>query len=408
MKMGLRFIVWILILSSLVSFSWAQSGRHRPKPKPGENNSSTNSSTTTANPTENKDGNTDSNGSSSGSTTSTPSTGSAGNSDASKPVIQRADPNEIPDDAPALKIDATLVTVPVVVSDRTGRYVPFLKDEDFKLFEDGVKQDISFFTSERKPFKMGIVMDTSGSISSSMSTIQESAVRFTRELKEDDEIMVVEFNSKVEVLNELTSDRYKIRHSIETTRAGGGTRLYDALYVTAKKMKDEDGRKAIILITDGEDTESRDASERQALDAVLESGALMYVIQFPADEISNYGGGNISMGSPSTFPGSGGGRSSPGRYPDTPFLHDIVKYTGGDTYYAGGRNGLPNVWKKIADDLRHVYVLGYYPTNAIENGGKRQVKVQLKDTGVGAIRYRPGYSTGKNKPNEKDKQTAKS
>ncbi|MBI4852880.1 MAG: VWA domain-containing protein [Acidobacteria bacterium] len=370
MKRYIAFLLICLLLSiGLTDIGSAQSGRIRPKPAPNSNNSSTNSE----------------NNSSEGSNTPKEA----------QPKVVKADPSDFSEDDATLKIDATLVTIPTIVSDRNGRYVPFLKPDDFKVFEDGILQEVSLLSSEKVPFKVALVMDTSGSISDSLEGIQQSAINFVRELRENDEVMVIDFNSRVELRNDFTSDREKIRYSIKTTRAGGGTRLYDALYLAGTKLKGQEGRKAIILLTDGEDTESRDASERDAIDAVLESGALNYVIQFPASD--GYMGTRPTFGGPPTFPGGGGGsrRSGPGRYPDTTFLLDLVRETGGDKYYAGGRNGLPDIWHRIAEELRYVYVVGYYPSNPIENGGYRKVNIQLKDQNHGAVRYKKGYKANK-------------
>jgi Ca-activated chloride channel homolog len=370
----LFFVLFVSLWFSSSNPGLAQSGRNRSAPRPK--------------PSETAPG-------------GAPKSSTPENSSTTPPIV-RAEPGEDdPGEGATLKIDATLVTVPVVVSDQSGRYVPFLKSENFKLYEDGTAQEISFFASERVPFNVSIVLDTSGSISDSMEAIQESAIRFVRELRDDDRVMVIEFNSRVNVLNELTSDRYKIRHSIETTRSHGGTRLYDGLYEAAIRMKSAEGRKAIILLTDGEDTESN-RSARDALESILESGALMYVIQFPASMGSSAPGGSIGM--PPTFPGGGRGGGI-GGYPDSEFLRELVGQTGGDMYYAGGRAGLPNVWRKIAEELRYVYVLGYYPTNPVENGGHRHIRVQLSQ-GTGKIRYKPGYSAAKQeRKNHKDTKT---
>ncbi len=365
-------LVCLLFFIGLTDIGSAQSGRIR---KPAPNTSTSNGSSTSNTSAENNSNPTNSD--------KTP-----------QPKVVKADASDFSEDDATLKIDATLVTIPAIVSDRNGRYVPFLKAEDFKIFEDGILQEVSLLSSEKVPFKVALIMDTSGSIADSLEGIQQSAVNFVRELRENDEIMVVEFNSRVEIRNDFTSDREKIRHSIRTTRAGGGTRLYDAIYLAATKLKSQEGRKAIILLTDGEDTESRDASERDAIEAVLESGGLNYVIQFPASD--GYNSNRPTFGGPPTFPGAGGGRTNgPGRYPDTAFLLDLVRETGGDKYYAGGRNGLPDIWHRIAEELRYVYIVGYYPSNPIENGGYRKINIQLKDQNIGALRYKKGYKPSK-------------
>lgn len=354
---GTRFIAWLMIVVCLGSLSLAQSGRNRANPKPKED---TTTKTTPTTPT-------------------------------NKPPVVYENASEASEDVGVLKIDATLVTVPTVVSDRSGRYVPFLQPKDFNLYEDSIAQEISFFSSEKVPFNVALVLDTSGSITDSLPSIQESAINFVRELKEDDKVMVIDFNSRVNIDNELTSDRNKIRHSINTIHAGGGTKIYDALLEAAKRLKSVEGRKAIILLTDGEDTESNH-SETEAIDAVIESGALNYVIQFPSTEFA----GGMGMpaptfpGTPSTFPGGSRGANG-SRYPDTTFLHNLSDNTGGDLYYAGGRSGLPNIWHKIAEELRFVYVLGYYPSNPVDRGGKRNIQIQLKDRTNGVLRYKKTY-----------------
>ncbi|MCS6886104.1 MAG: VWA domain-containing protein [Acidobacteriota bacterium] len=283
-------------------------------------------------------------------------------------------------DLAMLKIDATLVTVPAIVIDYAGRYVPFLKPSDFVLKEDGVQQDITFFAAERVPFDVIIVMDTSRSISASLSAIQDSACRFVHQLDEGDRVSVIEFNSKVRVLTELTSDKTEVEQSIRQTKAGGGTRLYDGLYEAAKRLKAIDRRKAIILLTDGEDTISK-TKVQVAANAVAESGALVYVIQFPG--LPNQSCRSIIL--PPTFPTPGSGD-----YPDATFLKTLVELSGGDLYRASSRDSLLNIWHKIASELRHVYVLGYYPSNPIESGGTRKIQLSLKAV-EGKLRYRKSY-----------------
>lgn len=355
--------VWILLLSILQTQIAAQSGRNRPPAK----------------------------------------TPAASQPAPEKPETTYATAEEAEElsDTATLKIDATLVTVPVVVSDYTGRYVPFLKPSDFQLTEDGVSQEISFFAAERVPFDVAIVMDTSGSIHDSLPDIQESAIRFVNELNEEDRVTIIEFNSRVRVLTELTSDRAEIQRSIRRTNSGGGTKLYDGLYEAAKRMSSVDRRKALILLTDGEDTESR-IRERLALDAVVECGALVYVIQFPdSGQFSGRTGMTFPPTFPPTFPSPGG----TGSYPDSTFLKLVVEMTGGDIYRAGGRSGLPNIWRKIADELRNVYVLGYYPSNPVENGGTRRIQLSLRKKEPAKLRYKSSYNA-KRPETKKDKKSS--
>src|SRR6478672_4190168 len=171
----------------------------------------------------------------------------------SQTTQQPTGPEEV-DAGDIIKVNTTLVTIPVSVMDRDGRYVPNLRKEDFRLWEDGVEQQVAFFSSVDKPFSVVLMLDTSPSTQFRLEDIQDAAISFVNQLRPDDKVMVVSFNDKIRVLSEFTNDRYRLRDAIRNTGPGNGTRLYDAVdMVINERLNSLSGRKAIVLFTDGVD-----------------------------------------------------------------------------------------------------------------------------------------------------------
>ena len=166
------------------------------------------------------------------------------------------------------------MTIPVSVTDRDGRYVPNLQKGDFRLWEDGVEQEVAFFSSVDKPFSVVLMLDTSPSTQFRLEDIQDAAIAFVNQLRPDDKVMVVSFNDEISILSEFTTDRSHLMRAIRRAHTDDGTRLYDALdLVMNRELSRVQGRKAIVLFTDGVDTTSRHAgyesnlTDAQELDA---------------------------------------------------------------------------------------------------------------------------------------------
>src|SRR5919198_278198 len=191
-----------------------------------------------------------------------------------------AEPEEV-GDGEVVRVNTTLITVPVSVTDRQGRYVPNLKREDFHLFENGVEQQVAFFDSADKPFTVALLLDTSGSTRFRLWDIKDAAIEFSRQLRPQDRVLVVTFNEQVLLLTEATSDRAIINGVITyNARSGDSTRLYDAVdLVIRERLNKIQGRKAIVLFTDGVDTSSQQATYESTLSQVEELDALIYPIQ---------------------------------------------------------------------------------------------------------------------------------
>jgi Ca-activated chloride channel family protein len=313
-----------------------------------------------------------------------------------------------------IKVDTTLVTLPVSVTDRDGRYIPNLRKEDFRLWEDGVEQSVAFFNAVDKPFSVVLMIDTSGSTRSRLEEIQDAAITFVNQLRRDDRVMIVSFDNDIDVLSEFTTDRSRLRDAILRTLPGDGTRLYDAVdLVINQRLNNVEGRKAVVLFTDGVDTTSRHASYATNLSDAEELDALIYPVQYDTyAAVSGGGGGSGWPGTTTRIPtnpieilidilgrtkgsGGGGGGSSPGtsrREYDLAnrFLQDLAQRTGARHYQADTIQNTSVAFSKIAEELRRQYSLGYYPKNPAQAGQRRQIRVRVNQPNL-AVRTRDSY-----------------
>jgi Ca-activated chloride channel family protein len=323
-----------------------------------------------------------------------------------------AEPEEV-DAGDVIRVNTTLVTIPVSVMDRGGRYVPNLRKEDFRLWEDGVEQSVAFFSSVDKPFSLVLMIDTSGSTRFRLEDIQDAAITFVNQLRPDDRVMVVSFDDQVRVLSEFTSDRYRLRDAIRQTRTGNGTKLYDAVdLVMNQRLSNVGGRKAIVLFTDGVDTTSRHASYADNVRDAEELDALIYPVQY--DTFLDQGGGGSSGSGSGRWPNSkvdvlgqilggilrkGGGSSGGGGGVGTSrrdyevanrYLHELADRTGARSYQADSTQNLSYAFANIAEELRRQYSLGYYPKTPSQAGQRRQIRVRVNQPNL-AVRTRDTY-----------------
>src|SRR5262249_6716051 len=187
-----------------------------------------------------------------------------------------------------IKVNTTLVTIPVSVMDRDGRYVPNLQKEEFRIWEDGVEQEVAFFQSVDKPFSVVLMLDTSPSTQFRLEDIQDAAITFVNQLRPDDRVMVVSFNDDIKILSDFTTDRSKLHRAIQRSHTSDGTRLYDAVdMVINQQLSRIQGRKAIVLFTDGVDTTSRHASYQSNVMDAQELDALIYTVDYDTSRDMN-------------------------------------------------------------------------------------------------------------------------
>lgn len=333
---------------------------------------------------------------------------------AEQPNAEPDGPEEV-DAGDVIRVNTTLVTLPVSVTDRDGRYIPNLRKEDFRLWEDGVEQNVAFFSSVDKPFSVVLMLDTSGSTRFRLDEIQDAAIAFVNQLRADDKVMIVSFDDQVRVLSDFTSDRNRLRDAIRQTEPGNGTRLYDAVdMVMNQRLSSVPGRKAIVLFTDGVDTTSRHSSFDRNIRDAEELDALIYPVQY--DTLDDQGGGG-GGGSSNRWPksgsdvlgqilggifqkGNGGGRGGGGgggngntrREYDVAdrYLHELAQRTGARSYHADSTQNLSYAFGQVADELRRQYTLGYYPKTPSQAGQRRQVRVRVNQPNL-AVRTRDSY-----------------
>ncbi|HYW70272.1 MAG TPA: VWA domain-containing protein [Pyrinomonadaceae bacterium] len=299
-----------------------------------------------------------------------------------------------------LTVNTALVRVPLTVMDRNGKYVPNLTRRDFHVFENGVEQRIAYFSKVDQPFTVVLLIDTSNSTHFKMEDIQNAAISFINQLKDEDRVMVMSFDDSIRTLCDATSDRDTLIQAIRRTRTGGGTRLYDAVdQVIQQKLKSISGRKAVVVFTDGVDTTSRHASYRSTIKEVEESDAAVYSVAYDTSQdvmgggMPGHGGVNFpfpgTRGSGGRYPGAGPGATTGEYRTASEYLHEIASESGGQYYRGDTIVGLSAAFSELADELRRQYSIGYYPP-AGEAGQRRDIKVRVNQPGF-VVKARDNY-----------------
>jgi Ca-activated chloride channel family protein len=320
-----------------------------------------------------------------------------------------------------VRVETALVTIPVSVMDRSGRYIPDLRQEDFRIYEDGVEHKVAYFASVEKPFTVALVLDTSGSTQFRLDEIQDAAIAFVDQLRPEDRVMVVAFAERAQVLSEPTNDRRALRNAIRRTHTGGGTSLYDTVdFVINQRFNRIEGRKAIVLFTDGVDTTSKRASYQSNITDAEELDALIYPVQYDTSAEMSSGGSMGGGGQSKTATvagiligilgggrvyggmGGGGGRGGGGRgggrgsnradYERADrYLGDLAQKTGARRYRAENAR-LEQSFALVAEELRRQYSIGYYPQNVAQAGQRRQIKVRVNRPDL-VVRARDSYTS---------------
>ncbi len=330
---------------------------------------------------------------------------------ASSNAVAASAPEEVAE-GEVVRIDTTLVTVPVSVLDRQGRFVPNLRREDFSVFENGVEQSLAYFEPTEKPFTVALLLDTSASTHFHLWEIKEAAIAFAKQLRPQDRVLVVTFNDEVLLLTEVTNDLNVISAVIQqNANSGDSTRLYDAVDLVVKERLNKiKGRKAIVLFTDGVDTSSYLATYQSTLREAEELDALIYPIQYDTSDYlrAMQGAGSITIvTTTSNFPGRSSsqviyGPPSNGTTPlpgttkadyerADQYLHELADKTGARLYQANDPAQLTQAFSRIAEELRRQYSIGYYPqTSDGLSSERRQIKVRVRQPNL-AVRARDSY-----------------
>jgi VWFA-related protein len=317
----------------------------------------------------------------------------------------------------ALKLETHLVNLNVTATDRAGRAIPGLTRDDFSVCEDGVRQQISFFSTQQSPFNLVLLIDLSGSMKDEIDLIRETAIHFLEVISSVDSVAVVTFTTDVVVVSRLTRDREDLRDSINYMLApAGGTAFYDALgyalIETLRKVKGQ--RNAVITITDGEDNALQSQLALRAvgasiaqgsfltfedlLDGATENDALIYPIHLnpaPSQPIitSNETAAPARQATVQIQTNTAQRKLSTAALTEVARkqLQSLADATGGRFYHANRIEDLRGVFEQVAAELRTVYSLAYTPTNLNFDGRFRRIRVQVNRPDDVAVRTRPGY-----------------
>ena len=411
--MFIRFSVFLLLIFSFVTLASAQSGRRvtNPAPTPGSTPGVQITQQIQERQEQETIGYSESSPNAARSISVTPRPKKNNDSKKETKKDTKSQPASTveakPADAPGadeevLKIESNLVTIPVSVFDRNGLYIPNLRQADFKVFENGVEQEIAYFGTSEKPFTVVMLIDVSPSTAYKIDEIRSAATAFVEQLKAQDSVMVIEFDERVNVLTEATNDRQKIYKAIRKADFGSGTSLYDAVdFSLGKRLDKIEGRKAIVLFTDGVDTTSSRANFESTLQDAEESEAMIFPIYYNTF-LDNRGigtGGVMStppiLGLP--FPGgSAQGTSSADYTRGRAYLTQLAAATGGRVFRPESTpGGLTAAFEGIAEELRRQYNIGYYPQSEGTTGERRQIKVRVNRPKL-VIRSRDSYIVGAN------------
>ena len=367
------------------------------------------------------------------------------------PANAQAQPAPGSQPAATLKIQANEVILPVTVRDKHGALVTSLNIGDFALTEDGRPQTIKSFTRESNlPFRVGLLVDTSRSVSAAMEDERKAAGQFIDQMlpadpnstSQRDEAFLIHFDREVELLEDFTNSREKLHHELEdmgptkaanqmdqgpettsddresrTQRSRGGTQLYDAIYLACHElMQNKDGRKSLIVFSDGADRGSKE-TQNDAIDACDRANVSIYTIYFKGEQQNNGGnsfpgsrrggggypgGGGGYPGGGGGYPGGGGGYPGGGgnrRGPDSTasngqdgkkIMERIAERTGGHAFEAKKKENLEPIYNLITEELRGQYLLTYTPDKADTDGGFHKVALKA-NKGDLAVVTREGY-----------------
>ena len=312
-----------------------------------------------------------------------------------------ADTAKSSDDDQTIRVKVDMVSLPVVVTTRDGRRVIDLSKEDFQVFENGVEQVIAGFSGTDEPLAVALMLDTSGSTEKELARIQNAAIDFTRELHPDDEVAVLSFSNEVVLQQDFSIDRRRNEYGIKKTRPGGSTVLYEAVWLALEEvLEPKTERKALVIFSDGVDTDSSRANRQETVDLAKETRATIYSV-FYDTSLTRYRTGGVTPGGlpGQTFPPiiSFPPYPGPGSRPRTTpadaergrrYLQELAEYSGGLVF--DGKDDLRYAFEQVAKELASQYSIGYYPGNLKGDGKFRKIEVKVRRPDLVA-RTKAGY-----------------
>ena len=287
-----------------------------------------------------------------------------------------------------VRVSTNLITVPAEVLDRSGRYIGNLHKEDFRIYENGVEQQLAYFASIEQPFTVALLLDVSGSTQSQLQAIRTAANAFIRRLRPNDRLLLVSFDGKINVLTEAVTLTELRKKKIRLDAVNDGTLLYDTVgFVLNQRLAAIQGRKAIVLLTDGVDGGSKHASLRQNLRDAEEANVVIYSVQYNTlpqlpgrlSQITNLKAREYVRAKMTKEYAVGSN-----------YLQFLAEKTGGHIYRAENLSEVPQAFDAITDELGRQYSLGYYPKGQAQAGEKRDIRVRTRTPNL-IVRARESY-----------------
>ena len=279
---------------------------------------------------------------------------------------------------PAFRAGVDVVSLNVTVSDLDGRFVTNLDQTNLQVYEDGVQQNVTFFTKTQLPIALAMLIDTSASMDENMAIAQEAAIGFSQRLRPEDLAEIVDFDSRVNILQTFTNDAVELEQAIQQTSAGGSTSLYNAIYISLRELskaplqRADVRREAIIVLSDGEDTSSLVTFD-EVLEQAKRSETAIYSIGLQSDD----------------------SRSRVGFREADFVLRQLAQETGGRAFFPNEADELPKIYQEISDELSSQYSVGYISGNPLRNGQWRRIVVRVDRESIEA-RAKQGYYASKN------------
>jgi VWFA-related protein len=263
-------------------------------------------------------------------------------------------------DRPAFRVGVDIVSLNVTVTEGANRYVTDLDEAEFTIFEDGVKQDVTFFTRRQQPIALSLLLDSSASMEEKLETLQAAASNFVRRLRPNDMAQVIDFDSRVDVRQAFTGNQDELMAAINSTTAGGSTSLHNAIYIALKELakvravsEDDVRRQALVVFSDGEDTSSL-VSFDEVLDLAKRSETSIYSIALRGDDTQTKGFREAEY-----------------------VMRTLAQQTGGQAFFPSRIEDLAGVYTQIADELASQYTIGYSSKNTRRDGAWRRIIVQV-------------------------------
>lgn len=284
-------------------------------------------------------------------------------------------PAQTPQKPPTFEAGLEIINLTVSVTDAHSRYVTDLKEPDFAVFEDGVRQDLSLFTHENLPISLVLMVDTSASMDEKLPQAQAAALRFVRTLRSQDQAEIVQFNDRSTVLQDFTNDQPALETAVKKTEASGPTALHNALYIALKDLEKQKTarelrRRAIVLLSDGEDTASL-VSEDQVVELARKTEISIYAISLRSNHPSDRNRLSFSQAEH--------------------LLTVLARETGGQVHFPNSLSELDTVYDRIAEELRTQYSLGYVSNNKRRDGKWRRIVVRVPSRDELQVRHKIGY-----------------